>query len=151
MTTNFIYGPRATELRKPVTEQECISFVLDLGETDMMCWEAVESLVQTWCDEGSDIATASGRILDIERAEYTGEAMIYDVEGHPIILERGKNDKPHIYLVPIGDCLGTSPRRRVNDMRSKLGKVSHRRVSMENLSRYFWIAVAMQIFDQIMK
>ncbi|GAA6207884.1 hypothetical protein NBRC116601_11770 [Cognatishimia sp. WU-CL00825] len=141
MTTKLIYGPRATELRKPETEQTCAGFVLDLGGTDMMRCDAIQHIIQTWCDEGGDIATACGRVLDMERAEYTGEANVYDTDGKPLFLE------PVVPLIRVEDCWGESPRRCINHLLAKLGQTSQRRVSGANLPRYFWVMVAMQIFD----
>ncbi|MBL1438173.1 MAG: hypothetical protein COB08_018470 [Rhodobacteraceae bacterium] len=142
MTTELIYGPRAADLRKPSSEQKRIRFVLNLGDTDMMCCDAIQYLVQDWSDQGGSIATPCGRILDIERSEYTGEAVIYDTEDRQIFLELG------IPLIRVDDCFGASPRRCINNMRAKFGQTSLRRVSAENLPRHFWVAVAMQIFDQ---
>lgn len=141
----IIYGPRAFDLRNPQTEQRLIGFVLELGDTDMMCWDAVQHLVQTWCDEGGAIATACGRMLDMERAEFTGELNIYDMNGLQVLLET------IVPLIRIEDCCGASPRRCIGHMRAKEGQVSERRVSVAHLSRYFWIALAMKIFDEIMK
>ncbi|GAA6176732.1 hypothetical protein [Sulfitobacter pacificus] len=140
MTTTIIFGPRAVELRKPATEQKLVGFVLNVGSTDMMCCDAIQGLVQSWSDAGGDIATACGRVLDIERAEYTGEEVIYDTDGQVVFLE------PRVPLIRIEDCFGASPRRCINHMRAKAGQISQRRVSVENLSRYYWVAVAKQAF-----
>ncbi|CUI01874.1 hypothetical protein [Leisingera aquaemixtae] len=147
MTTKIIYGPRAAELRNPQAEQKLISFVLDLGGTDMMRCDAIVYLVQSWCDQGGEIATACGQVLDTERAEYTGEARLYNVEGRLVVLERNKDPNKNVYLACIDDCFGASPRRCINHMRARRGQVSTRRVCVGHLPRYFWISVAMQIFD----
>jgi uncharacterized SAM-dependent methyltransferase len=144
MTSRVIYGPRATELRDPREEQRLISFTLNQGETDMMCCDAVLHLIQTWTDEGGDFATACGRVLDMERADLSGEAITYDTDGNLVFLE------PNVPLLRAEDCFGQSPRRCINHMRAKEGQTARRRVSVENLPRYFWIAVAAKIFDQIM-
>lgn len=144
MTMKLIYGPRASELRQPEKGQGLTSFILTLGETDMMCFDAVQCLVQNWLDDGGEIATASGRILDVERAEFTGELIIYDTKGKPVFLE------PLVPLIRLEDSFGQSPRRCVNHMRAKLGQSSRRRASVETLPRCFWIAVAAMVFDQIM-
>ncbi len=146
MTNKIIFGPRASELRKPQTEQACIDFVLGMGDSAMMCFDAIQYLVQDWCDRGGSVSTACGRVLDMERAEIAGESRIYDTEGKPIILERGKVED--IYLIRADDSFGASPRRCVGHMRAKRGQTFVRRVSAENLSRYFWIMVAMHIFEQ---
>ncbi len=105
MKNEIIYGPRAAELRNPAKEQDCIVFALGLGETATMCCDAVEYLVQNWSDQGGEIATADGHVLDLERAAYTGEAVIYDAHGQPVVLE------PHVPLIRPEDCFGVSPRR----------------------------------------
>ncbi|KIC51044.1 hypothetical protein [Tateyamaria sp. ANG-S1] len=143
MNTNIVYGPRAADLRDPHKEQELTEFMLNLGETDMMCFDAVQNLVQDWLDNGGELATASGGILDIERAEFTGELIIYDVNDKPVFLE------PLVPLIRLEEAFGQSPRRCVNHMRAKQGQTSQRRVSVENLPRLFWIAVAAKIFTQI--
>ena len=144
MTTKLIYAPRATELRDPKEEQSYVSFTLSQGETDMMCYDAIQHLIQTWTDEGGDVATACGRVLDMERADLSGEASIYDTRDVLVFLE------PFVPLQRIEDCFGLSPRRCINHMRAKEGQTARRRVSVENLPRYFWIAVAARIFDRIM-
>ncbi len=141
MTTSIIYGPRAADLRDPVVERAYTSFMLGLGSTDMMCCDTVIRLVHGWCDEGGDIATSCGRMLDVERAELIGEANLYDVHGDLVFLE------PSVPLIRVEDSFGESPRRCVNRMRARMAQETTRRVSVANLSRLFWIGTAEKIFD----
>lgn len=140
-TCGTIYGPRTVKLRCPDTEQELIAFGQSLSDSAQMCHDRVQRVLLEWHDQGGLVANADGCVIDFERILRSGEAGVYDVSGGTIWLDR------RTQLLEPDSAFGESARRTWGRMFQKLGRTSTRRVSIANMSRYFWLSVAQSMLD----
>lgn len=93
-------------------------------------------------DDGGVILIPGDIQIDMHRLECSGESSAYDTSGKAILIEK---DVP---LNRLEDSFGASPRRTLNRIFAKIEEPSKRRVNVQNLSRYFWMTVAMNILQK---
>lgn len=135
----IIFGPCGDTLRGADHEQKIVRFAVGLAPTPMMSLHAMSALVTGFHGDGGVILTASEAQIDMLRLEQSGELFARSVNGELLMLAT------EVPLMRMGDSFGADPKRTMNRIWSKLGKPAQRRVNVENLSRYFWMTVAMEI------